>query len=378
MQFEFDQEHRLLKRTVQEFADEEIRPVADEYNREGKYPEDLVAKGADVGIIGVWIPEEYGGAGMGALADAIIKEELCRADPGIGFALEPAIGGRMVNRFGSEEQKESILPRLASGDLVGSIAISEPDAGSANRYMRTQAVPDGNEFILDGEKMWITNGPVADYFIVIARTDPDSEPGDADGMSVLLVEREAPGVEVKTLDLMGLDPGRTGQILFSDVRVPRENLIGEEGEGYQQLLAWFNESRNFVAPMALGMAQGAYDLALEYASERNAFGQPIDEFQAIRHKLADMATEIDAARLLCYRSAAKQDAGETSPRYASMAKVKTSEVAESVASDALQIHGAYGYSKEFAVERYYRAAKVTQIIEGTSEIQRNIIADRIT
>jgi alkylation response protein AidB-like acyl-CoA dehydrogenase len=314
---------------------------------------------------------------MGGMADALIKEETCRADPSIGFTLDTTFGGRMILLFGTDEQKEEYLPKLASAELTGAIAISEPDAGSANRYMRTRAAIEGDEYVLNGEKMWITNAPVADYLLVMARTDPESMPGDRDGISAILVPTDLDGVNISTLDLMGLDTGRTGQVVFDDVHVPRENLVGNEGEGYAHLLDWFNVGRNYVGPMALGIAQGAYDLALQYAPEREAFGKPISEYQAIRHKLANMATDIEATRLLCYQSAQLQDEGETSLKLASMAKLMASEVAEEVASEALQIHGGYGYSTEFAVERYYRAAKVTQIVEGTSEVQRNLIASAV-
>lgn len=376
MDFEFDQEHRLLQQTVREFAQNEIRPLGGELTEEDEV-EPIVQKAEEVGLIGVWIPEEYGGAGLGPTAEAIVKEEFFRADPGIGLALDTAAGSRMIHMFGRDEQRERYLPELASAESKSAIAISEPDAGSANRYMRTRAEPTGDGYLLNGQKMWISHAAVADYLTVFARTDPDSTPGDRDGISAFLVETEMDGIEINPIELMGLEPHGVGEIVFDDVELTADHLLGTEGEGYYHLLDWFNQSRNYVAPMALGIAQGAFELGLEYARQREAFGQKISEFQAIRHKLADMATEVEAARWLCYNSVTKAERGETSPRLASMAKLKTSEIAESVASDSLQIHGAYGYSTEFDIERFYRAAKVMQILEGTSEIQRNIIASRI-
>ena len=378
MRFELDQEHRLIQNSVRDFCENEIKPVAREYNDEGKYPADIVEKAVEMGINVPWIPEKYGGSGMDVLADAIVKEEVCRADPGIGYSIvAQGNGGRMILQYGTEEQQETYLGGLADG-LTAAIAITEPDAGSATRYMRTRAEPDGDELVLNGEKMWITSAPVADFMVVMARTDPASEPGDKEGISAIIVDMPCDGVDVEKIDMMGLDAGRTGQVVFDDARVPRENVIGEEGGGYPQLLDWFNSSRNFVGPVAVGIAQGAYERAVEYSKEREAFEQPISDYQAIRHKLADMATEIEACRLLCYQSAMKQvEEGTADAFLASMSKLKSSEVAEEVASDAVQIHGSYGYSKEFDVERFYRAAKVMQIIEGTSEIQRNIIASQV-
>lgn len=378
MDFDLDQEHRLIRDTVRDFCENEIKPVADEYNRAGKYPADLVQEAAELGIAVSWIPEEYGGSEMDALADAIIKEELNRADPGIGYAISAqGNGGRMILEFGTETQKETYLRGLAEG-MTGAIAVTEPQAGSATRFLRTEARPDGDELVISGEKTFITSAPVADFLVLMAR-HPDSEPGEKEGVSAIIVDLPCDGVDIDKIDMMGLDAGRTGQIVFDEARVPRSNVIGEEGEGYGQLLRWFDASRNYVGPMAVGVAQGAYELAVDYADQRETFGQAINQYQAIRHKLADMATEIEASRLLCYQSASEQvTQGQASPLLASMSKLKASEIAEEVASDAVQIHGGYGYTKEFAVERYYRAAKVMQIIEGTSEIQRNIIARHVT
>lgn len=378
MTFELDQEHRLIKDSVREFCENEIKPIAREYNRNEKYPHDILSKATEMGINVPWLPEEYGGSEMDVLANAIVKEELCRADPGIGYAIAAVgNGGRMIEEFGTEEQRETYLNGLGEG-MIGAIAITEPDAGSATRYMRTQALPDGDKLVLNGEKMWITNAPVADFMLVMARTDPESEPGDKDGVSAIIVDLPCDGVEIEEIDMMGLDAGCIAQVVFDDARVPRENIVGVDGEGYSQMIQWFNGSRNWVGPMAVGMAQGAYEQAVAYAKEREAFEKPISEYQAIRHKIADMATEIEACRLLCYNSSAMQDdRGRASTQLASMAKLKSSEIAEKVASDALQIHGSYGYSKEYDVERFYRAAKVMQILEGTSEIQRNVIASQV-
>lgn len=379
MHFKLDQEHRLIKETVRDFCENEIEPVAAEYNREGKYPADIVEQATKIGINVSWIPEKYGGSEMDALADAIIKEEVCRADPGIGYSIvAQGNGGRMILQYGSEDQKETYLSALAEGQ-TSAIAITEPAAGSATRYMQTRAEPDGNELVLSGEKTFITSATVADFLVVMARTDPESQPGDRDGVSAIIVDMPNDNIEVEKIEMMGLDAGRTGTVVFNDARIPRENVIGEESKGYKQLLDWFDASRNYVGPMAVGIAQGAFERAVEYASQRETFGQPIDQYQSIQHKLADMRTEIEACRLLCHQSAVEQDEqGQASSFLASMSKLKSSEVAESVASDAVQIHGSYGYSKEFDVERFYRAAKVMQIIEGTSEIQRNIIARHVT
>jgi alkylation response protein AidB-like acyl-CoA dehydrogenase len=376
MDFQLSDEQQAIRSEVRRFAENEIEPVANEYDVEEKYPYDVVEKAAEMGLTGANIPMEYGGAGYSALDVAIISEELFAADPGIGLSIVAAsFGADSIMEFGTEDQKERFLPPIAEGDAIMGSAISEPDTGSDVSSVSTRAEKDGDEWVLNGNKMWITNGSVGDYFVVIAETDPEVEDRYS-GFSQFVVESDRDGFEAdKITGKLGVRGSDTAEIILDDVRIPEENLIGTRGMGFLQLMQFFDETRTMVAAQGVGIAKGAAEAALEYAQEREQFGRSISEFQAIQHKLADMFTRTEAARQLTYKSAwAVDEDSDDLTSLASMAKEYASRVAVDVANEAVQIHGGSGYVDDFPVERFYRDAKITQIYEGTSEIQKNIIA----
>ena len=376
MDFGLTDEQRQIRDEIARFAENEIRPVATEYDTEEKFPREIVEKAAEMGLTGANIPLEYGGAGYDTLTNAVIAEELFAADPGIGLSIQSAaFGADALIGFGSEAQKEEYLEPVATGDAIMGTAISEPDTGSDVSSVSTQARKDGDEWVINGTKMWITNGTVGDYFVVLCQTDPDAE-GRYNGFSQILVEADRDGFEAeKITGKLGIRASDTAELLLDDVRVPVENLIGTRGAGFLQIMQFFDETRTGVAAQGVGIARGAAERALEYAQDREQFGQSISEFQAIQHKLAEMFTEIEAARQLTYKSAWSVDnADDQLTQLASMAKEKASRVAVETADEAVQIHGGAGYVNDFDVERFYRDAKITQIYEGTTEIQKNIIA----
>ncbi|MBX0347535.1 acyl-CoA dehydrogenase family protein [Haloarcula pellucida] len=376
MDFELSDEQRQIRDEVQRFAENEIRPVASEYDREETFPHEVVENAAEMGLTGANIPLEYGGVGYDTLTNAIIAEELFAADPGIGLSIQSAaFGADAIVGFGTEAQKEEYLEPVAAGDAIMGTAISEPDTGSDVSSVSTRARKDGDEWVIDGNKMWITNGTVGDYFVVLCQTDPDAE-GRYNGFSQILVEADRDGFEAeKITGKLGIRASDTAELVLHDVRVPEENLVGTRGAGFLQIMQFFDETRTGVAAQGVGIARGAAERALEYAQEREQFGQSISEFQAIQHKLAEMFTEIEAARQLTYKSAWSVDnADDQLTQLASMAKEKASRVAVETADEAVQIHGGAGYVDDFDVERFYRDAKITQIYEGTTEIQKNIIA----
>ncbi|MDS0276591.1 acyl-CoA dehydrogenase family protein [Halomicroarcula sp. S1AR25-4] len=376
MDFELSDEQRQIRDEVQRFAENEIRPVASEYDREEKFPHEVVENAAEMGLTGANIPLEYGGVGYDTLTNAIIAEELFAADPGIGLSIQSAaFGADAIVGFGTAEQKAEYLEPVAAGDAIMGTAISEPDTGSDVSSVSTRARKDGDEWVIDGNKMWITNGTVGDYFVVLCQTDPDAE-GRYNGFSQILVEADRDGFEAeKITGKLGIRASDTAELVLHDVRVPEENLVGTRGAGFLQIMQFFDETRTGVAAQGVGIARGAAERALEYAQEREQFGQSISEFQAIQHKLAEMFTEIEAARQLTYKSAWSVDnADDQLTQLASMAKEKASRVAVETADEAVQIHGGAGYVDDFDVERFYRDAKITQIYEGTTEIQKNIIA----
>jgi len=371
--FELDEEHRMLQNAVREFAEKEIMPYGKEYDERRDYPWEIFRKAAKLGYVGASVPEEYGGAGMDYLAEAIISEELTRADSSIGTAIDLAIlGVPMILRYGTEGQKEKYIPPVIEGKQPSAIAITEPDCGTDVAAMRTKAVREGENWILNGSKTFITNGSIAGHTIVMAKT-AEVEPPHR-GITAFIVETKTEGYETRRIDKMGLNCHDTAEITLKNVRVPTQNLLGEENRGFYQLMGFFNESRVKIAALHLGMAVGAYERALEYAKQRKAFGKPIIEHQAIQFKLADMWKDIEAARLLVYKAAWLIDQGKANPALSSAAKLYASEAAVRVTYEALQIFGGYGYSKEYDIERYYRDARVGTIYEGTSEIQRLIIA----
>ena len=377
-QFRLSAEQEAIRDAVREFGENEIEPVAREHDENGEYPEELRKEAAKYDLVAPGIPEEYGGAGMDLLESCIVTEELWRADPGIGSAVGSAgFGSSMIRKFGDEWMKEEWLPAIAAGDAVSCSCISEPAHGSNVAGIETTAEKDGDEYVINGNKMWITNGTVADVAVVMTKTDPDA---GRKGISAILVPTDTDGFEPTKIDnKLGIRASDLAEIVFDDVRVPEGNLIGEEDRGFYQLMNFFAGGRASVASQAVGAAQGALDAAVDYAGEREQFDRKIGEFQAIRHKLADMATTVEAARSMTYRAAGYAEAGdrELGMKYASMAKLFASENAVEVADDALQVFGGAGYVTDHPAERYYRDARITKIYEGTSEIQKNIIADRI-
>ncbi|ELZ24975.1 acyl-CoA dehydrogenase [Halosimplex carlsbadense 2-9-1] len=376
MDFALSDEQQQVRDEVRRFADNEIRPVATEYDTEEKFPHDLVEEAAELGLVGANVPLEYGGVGYDYLTNIVIVEELFAADPGIGLSISSAaFGADALVEFGTEEQKEEYLRPVAEGEAIMGSAISEPDVGSDVSSVSTSAEKDGDEWVIDGSKMWITNGSVGDFFVVLCETDPDAE-GRYNGFSQIVVESDRDGFEAeKITGKLGIRASDTAELLFDDVRVPEENLLGTRGAGFLQLMQFFDETRTAVAAQGVGIARGAAERALDYAQEREQFDRPISEFQAIQHKLADMHTKTEAARMLTYKSGWSVDhADDQLTQLASMAKEYASRVAVDVADEAVQIHGGAGYVNDFDVERFYRDAKITQIYEGTTEIQKNIIA----
>ena len=376
MEFQLTDEQRQLRDEVRRFADEEIRPVATEHDVAESYPHEVMQRAAEMGLLAPHVPVEYGGVGYTALENAILTEELFAADPGIGLCVSSAgFGAEAIMGFGTDEQKERILPEVTAGDAIMGSAISEPQAGSDVTSVATRAEKDGDEWVINGSKMWITNGTVADYFVVVCETDPEIEDRYS-GYSQILVEADREGLtRDKITGKLGIRASDTAELRFDDVRVPEENLIGQRGMGFLQLMQFFDETRTAVAAQGVGIARGAAERALEYAEEREQFDRPISDFQAIKHKLAEMHTDTEAARWLTYRSAwaVDNESGDLTA-LASMAKEFASRVAVDVADEAVQIHGGAGFVNDHDVERFYRDAKITQIYEGTSEIQKNIVA----
>ncbi|MFW5999893.1 MAG: acyl-CoA dehydrogenase family protein [Halorubrum sp.] len=376
MEFQLTDEQRQLREEVRKFAAEEIKPVATEYDVEESYPHEIMDKAADMGLLAPHVPVEYGGIGYSSLENAILTEELFAADPGIGLCISSAgFGAEALMEFGTEDQKERVLPEVTAGDAVMGSAISEPQAGSDVTSVATRARKDGDEWVINGSKMWITNGTVADYFVVVCETDPEVDDRYS-GYSQILVEADRDGLtRDKITGKLGIRASDTAELRFDDVRVPEENLIGQRGMGFLQLMQFFDETRTAVAAQGVGIARGAAERALEYAEEREQFGRSISDFQAIKHKLAEMHTNTEAARWLTYRSAwaVDNEAGDLTA-LASMAKEFASRTAVEVADEAVQVHGGAGFVNDHDVERLYRDAKITQIYEGTTEIQKNIVA----
>jgi alkylation response protein AidB-like acyl-CoA dehydrogenase len=376
MTFRLTPEQEAIREAVREFGEREIRPVASEYEAEERYPEELRQQAADLDFVAPHVPPEYGGAGMDAVSTVVVTEELWRADPGVGGAIAAAdFGTGMIHDYGKEWMKEEWLPAITGGETPIATCISEPAHGSNVAGMETRAEKDGDEWAINGEKMWITNGTVADVAIVMAKTDP--EVGHR-GITAFLTETDVPGYEASRIDnKLGIRAQDTASIHFEDLRVPEGSVVGEVGQGFYQLMEFFAPARADVAGQATGVAQAALEAAIDYAGQREQFDQPIAEFQAIRHKIAEMATNVEAARSLAYRAGAAIDSGDDAlaTRLASMAKLFASQQAVDVADEAIQVFGGAGYVADHPVERYYRDARITKIYDGTSEIQKNIIAD---
>ena len=374
MNLELTEEQQLLQKSVREFAEAEVKPLAKENDETGKYPRELFQKAAELGLTGVAIPEAEGGAGMDHISYAIVIEEISRvcASTGVILSVQNSLYCDPIHRFGTEDQKKKFLLPFARGEKIGCYALTEPQAGSNAAALTTKAVRKGDKYVINGTKAWITNGGAADAAIVYVNTQP--EKGEK-GITALVVEKRTPGFAVgKEEKKLGIHATACTELSFSDCEVPAGNRIGEEGEGYKVALSTLDGGRIGIAAQATGIAQGAFEAALSYAQQRQAFGHPIADFQAIQFMLADMATEIDAARLLLRRAAWKQDSGARFSMEAAIAKLFASEMSTRVAHKAIQIHGGYGYSSEYPVERAYRDARITEIYEGTSEIQRLVIA----
>jgi len=374
MDFALSPAHLEIRRTVREFAERRIIPVADELERRHEFPTEIIREAASLGLLGVPYPEEVGGTGLDALAYAITIEELSRASGSIGIIVSAhtSLGCNPLYLAGTDEQKERWLRPMASGEVIGAYGLTEPNAGSDSRGTQTRAHLDGDEWVLNGSKRFITNAGVAGTYIVTAVTDRDA---DSHKITAFIVPADAPGFSIGRMeDKMGLHASNTGELIFTDCRIPAENLLGVEGEGDKLFLRTLDGGRIGIASMALGLAQAAYEAASAYAKERRQFGRAIGEFQGVAFMIADMATRIDAARLMTYRAAWLKDTGQPYSTEAAMAKLFASEVARDVTNDAVQVHGGYGYVTEYHVERYLRDAKLTEIGEGTSQVQRMVIA----
>ena len=364
---------------VRDFVRREVEPIAQEYDNEDIYPQQLIEPMREMGLFGITIPEEYGGLGLDHTTFATIFEELSRGWMSVsGIIGTHHVLAHIIANFGTDYQKEEYLPRLASGALRGGLALTEPDAGSDVQSGKTTARKDGEEYVINGTKMFITNAEYGNVFAVMTKTDPDAQPRHR-GMSCFVVEKPNPGIRVgQHLDKLGYRGLDSSELIFDDCRVGAETLVGGvEGQGFKQVMAGLETGRINVAARAVGVATAAFDAAIKYAQQREAFGKPIAQHQAIQIKLAEMATKIQAARLLTYDAAAKKDAGERVDLEVGMAKLFASEVCGEVAMEAMRIHGGYGYIKDFDVERFYRDAPLMIIGEGTNEIQQLLIARRL-
>jgi alkylation response protein AidB-like acyl-CoA dehydrogenase len=379
MDFELKEEQRDIQNAAREFAKGEFdKRIALEHDKGQKWPSELVKKAADLGFIGVHFDKAYGGQDLGILENALIVEEFCRADSGLGTCMFiTKFASEIILRCGSPEQKEKWLPLVTKGAAVSCGAFTEPDHGSDITSMSTTAKKTGDEYLINGSKNFISNGTIADFAIVLCRTDPNASPAYR-GLSAILVESDREGYSSAEIeDKMGIRMTRTAELSFDEVRVPKSNIIGKENRGFYQTLEFFDESRIEIAAQALGIAQGAFDRALAYSVQREQFGQRLADFQVTQHKLADMATKLEAARLLTYKAAWNFDQGRIDPRLTSIAKLYAARTAVEVAEESIQIHGGYGYILEYEVERFYRDARVTEIYEGTREVQKNTIASEI-
>jgi alkylation response protein AidB-like acyl-CoA dehydrogenase len=377
MQFEITPEQIQLRKTVREFAEAEIGPHVLEWDEEQIFPLETIKHLGRLGYLGSIFPEELGGGGLGYIDYAIIIEELARVDPSVGLILAAhnSLCTNHIYLAGNEEQRAKYIPKLASGEFIGSWALTEPESGSDAGSMRTKAVKQGQCWVLDGSKTFITNAQYADVVVTMAITD---RAASQHGVSAFLVEKNVPGFRVgKKENKLGMRASATGELVFTNCRLPESQLLGKPGEGFVDSLRILDGGRISIAALAVGTAQGAYEAALRYSMQRKQFGRPISEFQSIQNKLADMATEIDAARLLTYRAGWMKDQGQRVTKESAMAKLFASEVAVRVTNEAVQVHGGYGFIKDYPVEKFYRDVKLCTIGEGTSEIQRLVIARQL-
>ena len=377
MDFELTEEQQMMQRMVRDFAEKEIRPIAGQLDQTGEFPWDVIRKMGDLGLMGLPVPEEYGGCGADSVTYAIAVEEISRVSGSIAITLaaHTSLGLDLIVRFGTEEQRRKYLPVLSAGKGLAAFGLTEPEAGSDAGAIRTTAVSDGADWIVNGQKVFITSGSIADVVIIAAVTDRSA---GTKGISNFLVEKGTVGFRPgRDEDKMGLKGSVTSQLFFEDCRVPGSNLLGRTGEGFKQFLITLDGGRISIGAMAVGLAQGALEAAVKYSKERKQFGQPIGGFQAVQWMIADMATEIEAARWMVYRAAWLKDKSLRYTKEAAMAKLYASEAAERACFKAIQIHGGYGYMTEYHVERFYRDNRLTTIGEGTSEIQRLVIARQV-
>ncbi|HDR7792659.1 TPA: acyl-CoA dehydrogenase AcdA [Bacillus luti] len=378
MHFKLSEEHEMIRKMVRDFARNEVAPTAAERDEEESFDRALFDQMAELGLTGIPWPEEYGGIGSDYLAYVIAIEELSRvcASTGVTLSAHTSLAGWPVFKFGTEEQKQKFLRPMAEGTKIGAYGLTEPGSGSDAGGMKTIAKRDGDHYVLNGSKIFITNGGIADIYVVFALTDPDSKQR---GTSAFIVESDTPGFSVgKKESKLGIRSSPTTEIIFEDCRIPVENLLGEEGQGFKIAMQTLDGGRNGIAAQAVGIAQGALDASVEYARERHQFGKPIAAQQGIGFKLADMATDIEAARLLTYQAAWLESEGLPYGKESAMSKVFAGDTAMKVTTEAVQVFGGYGYTKDYPVERYMRDAKITQIYEGTQEIQRLVISRMLT
>lgn len=376
--FSLTAEHKMIQQAARDFAQNEIAPIAAEFDESGEFPVETIRKMGEMGLMGIEVPEQYGGAGMDTLSYVLALEEISKADAAHGaiMSVNNSLYSYGLLRFGTEEQKQKFITPVASGEAVGAYSLTEPMSGSDAGTMRSRAVREGSEYVINGRKSWVTSGPVADYIVLFTITDPEKRHR---GITAFLIEADRPGfIRGKKEPKLGIRASATSEIVFEDCRIPIENRLGEDGEGFKIAMTVLDAGRIGIAAQALGISEAAYKASVAYAKEREAFGKKIGQFQGIGFKLADMKTRIEASRLLIYNAAiAKERSKESGNRYtleASIAKLFASETAVFVTNEAVQIHAGMGYSKELPIERYFRDAKITEIYEGTSEIQRLVIS----
>jgi alkylation response protein AidB-like acyl-CoA dehydrogenase len=382
MNFEFTEDQLMIQEAARDFAQREIAPVAAQFDESGEFPEETIRKAGELGLMGIEVPEQYGGAGLDAVGFALVMEEIAAADAAHStiISVNNSLYCNGILQFGTEEQKQKFVVPVASGEAIAAYALTEPQSGSDAANMKTRAVREGDVYILNGKKSWITSGPVAKYLIVFAVTDPDAGPR---GVSAFLVDAALEGFACgKKEPKLGIRASATCEVELSDYRCPAENLLGKEGDGFRIAMTILDAGRVGIAAQSVGIARAAYEASLEYVRERKAFGAPIGSFQMIQAKIADMKTRLEAARLLTLKAAWNKDraaaAGFRNTTEASCAKLFASEAAMFITHQAVQIHGGMGYSRELPIERYFRDAKITEIYEGTSEIQRMVIARQET
>jgi len=373
MDFDLTEEQKMIQETIRKFADEEIAPVASENDKKAQFPREIFQKLAGLGFMGTPIPEEYGGAGFDFISHAIVAEEIGRVDSSLRgtYSVQVSLVELPLNKYGNEEQKKKYLTKLTSGEWIGCFGLTEPNAGSDPASMISTAKEDGDYYVLNGQKTWITNAGLADMAIVYAKTDPVA---GAKGITAFIVERDIEGFSTRDLhDKLGLRASNTGEIFLEDCRVPKENILGEVNKGFKVALGTLDFGRYTVAAGCVGLAQGCIDICKTYAKERIQFGKPIASFQLVQQMIADMVVECEAGRLLVYRAGHLKNKGMPNTRETSIAKYYCSEMANRVAYKAIQVHGGYGFSGEYDVERFYRDARINTLYEGTSQIQQLII-----